>query len=369
MKINRIVFIIVVTLFLVLNLTSCNQNISVENRDFADTVGVDYVGDEIKVTLLIPDPSKVAKGEKDVNQVVSATAKTFTEAIKKADGQSANKLSLENLRVILLGEDLAKDDKALSLIFDAVKRNSIVSKRVIIGVAKGDASTVLNEKIKNAPIFGKYLIDYYNQSPHDIYIAYDKKLGQLISKNNLVHSIILPQIYVENGKLNLEEGVLFSEGEYKGTFDNETLKGYALVDENINNFITVVDYKGEKVPITVKAQKNKIKFSEGDGKVTIDLTQSYDCILTEFRGQVSSVDLEELTKLFNEEIKSDINNAYEYFSVQHNSDIYGFEDMLKKDNYNLYQKYTNNALEHQFLDSVEIRVHVDSKIISTGAIK
>ncbi len=366
---KRILFIIIVTLFFVFNLTSCNQNISVENRDFADTIGVDLVDDEIKVTLLIPDPSKVAKGEKDVNQVVTAKDSNFTSAIKRADGQSSNKLSLENLRVILIGESLAKDKEKVELIFDAIKRNSIVSKRVIIGIAKGDASTALNEKIDNAPIFGKYLVDYYNQSPHDIFIAYDKKLGQLISKKNLIHSAILPQIYVENSKINLDEGILFSEGNYIGTFDSEILKGYALVVENINNIVIEADYKDSIVPITVKAQKNKIKFSEENGKVVIDLIQSYDCVLTEFSGTVSSTDIDELTKLFNEEIKSDINNAYQYFAVQHNADIYGFEDKLKKDNYDLYQKYTNNAMEHEFLKNVEIRVSTDSKIISTGAIK
>ncbi len=366
---KKIIFSIVVTILLVLNLTSCNQNISVENRDFVDTIGVDLVGDEIKVTLLIPDPSKVAKGEKDVNQVVTATDANFTQAIKHADGHSANKLSFENVRVILMGESLAKEKEKSTLIFDAIKRNSIISKRVIIGIAKGDASTALNEKIENAPIFGKYLVDYYNQSPHDIFIAYDKKLGQLISKSNLIHSAILPQIYVENGKINLEEGVLFSHNEYTGTFDSEILRGYALVDSNINNIVVEVEYKDKKIPITVKSQKNKIKFEEGNEKVLVRLSQEYDCILTEFNGDVSSEDLDELTKLFNEEIKRDINNAYEYFAVEHNSDIYGFEDKLRKDNYNLYQKYTNDSLEHQFLDSLEIKVDVNSKIISTGAIR
>ncbi len=366
---KKIIFSIITTLLLVFSLTSCNQNISVENRDFVDTIGVDLVGDEIKVTLLIPDPSKVAKGEKDVNQIVTATEDSFTHAIKEADGQSSNKLSFENVRVILMGESLAKEKEKSTLIFDAIKRNSIISKRVIIGIAKGDASKALNEKIENAPIFGKYLVDYYNQSPHDIFIAYDKKLGQLISKSNLIHSAILPQIYVENGKINMKEGVLFSHNEYSGTFDNEILRGYALVDSNINNIVIEVEYNDKKVPITVKSQKNKIKFVEDNGKVLVKLNQEYDCILTEFSGDVSSEDLDQLTRLFNEEIKRDINNSYEYFAVEHNSDIYAFEDKLKKDNFKLYQKYTNDALEHQFLDSLKIEVEVNSKIISTGAIR
>ncbi len=366
---KKIVFVLVVTFILIFTLSSCNQNISVENRDFADTVGIDLAGDKIKVTLLIPDPSKVAKGENDVNQIVTATDETFTQAIKNADGQSANKLSLENVRVILLGEALAKDTEKLDLVLDGIKRNSIVSKRVIVGIAKGDASEALNEKLKNAPIFGKYVIDYYNQSPHDIVIAYDKKLGQLISKQNLIHSTILPQIYVLDGKINMDKGVLFSDLKYLGTFDSDILRGYALVVSNINNIVVQVEHNGEKVPITIKSHKNKLRFREEDNKVILDITQSYDCVLTEFSGEVSNKDVEELTKLFNEAIERDINNSFDYFVKDNKSDTYGFEDMLKKDNFKLYSKYTNNAIDHEFLRYLKLNVKVDSKIISTGAIK
>lgn len=376
-QINKIkVIFICLCIFNLYSLSSCQRNISVENRDFVDTIGVDFVDDEIKVTLLIPDPTKVAEGESEVNQVVTGSAESFTQAIKNADYKSANKLSLENARVILLGNDLAKNKKKLDLIFDTIKRNNVISKRVIIAISENTAESILVEKIDNVTIFGQYLVDYYNQSPQEIFNSYDKKLSKLISKINLIHNAIVPIISIdEDKKLSLDKGVLFSYGDYIDTFDNDILRGYALLNNQTNNIVVEVEYNEEKIPVTIKSRKSKIKFNENGDRILVEVIQDYDCLLTEFYGEVSNKDIENLRDIFNEKIESDIYNSLDYFINQNNSDIYGFEDRLKKDNYDLYEKYTNDTDDYKngsktgFIDKLDFDVVVNSKIISTGSIK
>ncbi len=371
LKVNKhkIIFMML-TLSLTLVLSGCRHNVSVEHRDFVDTIGIDTTSDgSIKVTLLIPDPGKVANGEKDVNQIVTTEASTFTQALKNADKQSAKKLSLESVRVIIAGEDLAKDEEKQAIIFDGIKRNSVISKRVIIVVADGTASDLLNTKIEGVQIFGKYIVEYYAQSPDDIYTAFDKKLGQLISKLNVVHNVIVPEISVKEKKLNLDNGVLFKEGKAINKFNSETLRGYALVMGKINNIVVDVELNGQVIPITLKSSKNKVWFTEKNGSVVVNVDQHYDCSLTEFNGRVSDKDIQKLERLFNEEIKTNVNNAFNYFIKENNSDVYGFEDSLKKDNFDLYSKYTNDATNVEFIRGLKFNVNVNSKIISTGSLR
>lgn len=365
----RVLFIF----FCILNLyltASCQRNVSVENRDFVDTIGVDLVGEEIQVTLLIPDPSKVAEGESEVNQVVKAKAGSFTQAIRNADYKSSKKLSLENARVILFGDTLAKDEKKLDLIFDAIKRNNVISKRVIVAIAdEGDAEDILTEKLENTPIFGQYLVDYYNQSPDEIFNAYDKKLSKLISKLNLIHNAIVPTISVEDSRLKLENGILFSYGKYIDSFDSDILRGYALLNDEINNIVLEVEYNDEKIPITIKSRKSIICFMENDESILIDVNQEYECLITEFYGDVSNVDIDNLEEIFNDKIEDEISNSFNYFINGNNSDIYGFQDKIMKDNYDLYEKYTNDVDDENFVDKLDFNIQVKSKIISTGSIK
>ncbi len=371
LKVNKYkIILLMLTLSLTLVLSGCKHNVSVEHRDFVDTIGIDTTSNgNVKVTLLIPDPGKVAKGEKEVNQIVTTEATTFTQALKNADKQSAKKLSLESVRVIICGEDLAKDKEKQAIIFDGIKRNSVISKRVIIAVSEGSVSDLLNAKTEGVQIFGKYIVEYYAQSPDDIYTVYDKKLGDLISKMNVVHNVIVPEVSVKDGKLKLENGVLFKEGKAINTFNSETLRGYALVNGKINNIVVDVKLNGQVIPITIKSSKNKVYFAEKDGSMVVNVEQKYDCSLTEFKGRVSDKDIEKLERLFNEEIKTNIENSYNYFIKENNSDVYGFEEKLRKDNYDLYSKYTNDATNVEFIRGLKFNVNVKSKIISTGSIR
>ncbi len=371
LKVNNYkILLLLMTICLTLVFSGCKRNVSVEHRDFVDTIGIDITDTgNIKVTLLIPDPGKVSKGEKEVNQIVTSEATTFTQALKNADKQSAKKLSLENVRIIVAGEELAKDKEKQAIIFDGIKRNSVISKRVIIAVSKGKASDLLNTKIEGVQIFGKYIVEYYAQSPDDIYTAYDKKLGKLISKMNVVQNVIVPEISVKDGKLLLENGVLFKEGKAINTFNSEILRGYALVNGKINNIVVDVELDGEVIPITIKSSKNKVSFTEKNGSVVVNVKQQYDCSLTEFNGGVSDQNIKKLERLFNEEIKNNIEESYNFFINENNSDVYGFEDSLKKENFDLYSKYTNDATNVEFIRGLELNVVVNSKIISTGSIR
>ncbi len=366
---NKII-LMMLALSLTFVLSGCKHNVSVEHRDFVDTIGIDTTSSgNIKVTLLIPDPSKVANGEKEVNQIVTTEASTFTQALKNAEKQSAKKLSLESVRVVVAGKDLAYDKEKQAIIFDGIKRNSVISKRVIIAVADGTASELLNTKFDGVQIFGKYIVEYYAQSPDDIYTAYDKKLGDLISKLNVVHNVIVPEISTKDGKLVLENGVLFKEGKAINKFNSDTLRGYALVNGKINNIVVDVKLNGQVIPITIKSSKNKVSFIEKNGSVVVKVEQKYDCSLTEFKGRVSEEDVKKLERLFNDEIKTNIENSYNYFINENNSDVYGFEDSLKKDNFELYSKYTNDATNVEFIRGLKFDVNVKSKIISTGSLR
>lgn len=370
MKKNYSLFFLIITLTFLL--TSCTQNVSVENRDFADTIGIDIIdiNDKkmIEVTLLIPDPSKIASGEsKEVNQIIISEGENFTLALKNAEYESSNVLSLENVRTILIGEDLAKDSENLALIFDAIKRNSSISKRVILCVSKGTAKDVLTNEIKNITIIGDYLTDYYNQSQNEIFNAYDKKLSKLISKLNVIHNAILPQIYIEESKLNLENGVLFKNGEYIDVFNDDILRGYALVVGDIKNIIINVDFENTSTPITIKSKKSDNYFEEVNNKLVYNIVQNYDLSLTEFHGEVSKIDITTLSELFNLAVENDIKSTLNYFVNENSSDIYGFKDKLKKEDYDLYLKYANNTSNEKLISSLDFKIDISSRIINTGS--
>ncbi len=371
MKNKYKIFLIII---LTLVLTGCTKNVSVENRDFADTIGIDVVREDekklVKTTLVIPDPSKIASGEsKEVSQIIETQGENFTEALKNAEYESSNVLSLENVRVILIGEELARDKESLSVIFDAVKRNSSISKRVVVSVARGSASDVLNQEIDGVAMVGEYLTDYYNQSPNEIFTAYDKKLSKLISKLNVIHTAILPQLYVEEKTLKLDKGVLFKNGEYIDTFGNDILRGYALASSDINNIIVNVDFDGAVTPVTIKDKKQKDSFEEKNGRLVYHIVQDYDCSLTEFDGQVDKNDVDKLSRLFNDAVEESINTTFRYFVEDNNSDIYGLQDKLKKEDYDLYLKYANDVTNTEFIRGLDFEVEVTSRIINTGSTK
>jgi len=140
-KINLSVLVIVISIFL----SGCWSRRELNDLALASAIGLDKAGSEIRVTVQIINPSEVAAkaggggGYQTPVTVYSTTAKTVLEATRKLTTIAPRKVYLSQLRVVVIGEELAREGIGPALDYLARDRE-VREEDLYTLIAKGESA-------------------------------------------------------------------------------------------------------------------------------------------------------------------------------------------------------------------------------------
>ncbi|QOR67729.1 Ger(x)C family spore germination protein [Cytobacillus suaedae] len=143
-----------VSLFIVsccLCLTGCFDKAEVEEKAYVIALGLDKAKDEhkIKVSFQIANPevgSIQAAGGTDEppHEIITVTVNDFISARSVLNTVIAKEITYDLLRVIIISEELAKEENFIRYIYEAAKDREI-RRDVLLAVSKEEASKYLEE--------------------------------------------------------------------------------------------------------------------------------------------------------------------------------------------------------------------------------
>lgn len=152
-----------IALILSLSLVSgCWDAREIEERTAAVAVALDKVGDQVEVTVEIPDPLKISggggegsgEGGEEAVQLLSGKGDTVTDALDEIQFKSNQDLFLGNSQLLLIGEELAR--AGIRDVLDSFRRNPEIRRRQWPVVVKGRAK----EALKITPKLEQVPMDY-----------------------------------------------------------------------------------------------------------------------------------------------------------------------------------------------------------------
>jgi Ger(x)C family germination protein len=120
-----------------------------------------------------------AQQQQQVVEIVSATANTIREAQMKIDSRISGTFDSSKLRVLLIGEALAKQD--IYSFLDVLYRNPKTALSARPAVVEGMAIDLINLKLIGGEEISKYLLNSL-QSLQDLTIVGDENIESLCSK-------------------------------------------------------------------------------------------------------------------------------------------------------------------------------------------
>ncbi|WP_141430990.1 Ger(x)C family spore germination protein [Bacillus sp. 03113] len=370
--------------------TGCWNRRELNDLAIEIAMGVDKVGNQYLVTSQVVDPGEVAARERGGNRAPVITyqmkANTIFEARRKITTISPRKIYASHLRMVVIGEELAKE--GINGILDYLSRDHEHRTDFFIVVARGtSAGKVLKiltplEKIPANKLFSSLETSQRNWAP-TTGVTLDMLINDLVNKGKqpiLTGLRVKGEQKVGESPKNVEEIGTPSQLQYSGigVFKNDQLigwlneiesKGYNYLIDNVKSTVGFLPCNDGKITFEVIRSKTDLK-----GKVIKGTPKIY--VKLDIEANVGSVEcrmklmdektIANLEKKSEQKIKSmlkqTINKAQEEYGV----DIFGFGEAIHRADPQYWKKVKGNW-DEIFVD-VPVNMKIDVKIRRIGTV-
>ncbi|MDK2800599.1 MAG: spore germination protein [Clostridiales bacterium] len=382
-----LLFFLVIT---ILFLSGCWSKREINELAIVSVLGIDKSKGGYLVSVQIINPSEVAAQEKTTRAPVTTygiEGKTIFEALRKLTLKSPRKLYFAHLRMVVFGEDLAREGIGKTL--DFLSRDHEFRTNFYMLVAKNNkAEKVLNILTPMEEIPGNKMYAALETSEKVWAPTHTTQLDELI--NNMVaegrNPVLTGVILKGNPKTGMDirnvEKVdvptviqigyiaAFKKDKLAGWLNETESRGYNSVMGYVkSSVVTIPCEKGGNVAIEILKTRAKVKGKVKDGKPWIDIDYKVEGNVGDVECNIDLIKIETIDKIekaLEKEIKGYITAAVKKAQKDLKSDIFGFGEKIHKADPEAWKVLKQNWNE-EFVD-LPVDIKVTAKIKGLGTI-
>lgn len=368
-------------------LTGCWDKVEMEDRSYVITLGIDKYeeGESSQVdgvsnnryalslgTAELSEISEQNKGsENDEKKAVQIAGESIASAIKAADMFSSRQIYMGQLKTVIFGEEILKDKEAFKEALEALERNQEISTKTILLSTEGKAVDCVNAILGENASSGLFIWDFYKNSAENVATT-----GRLDLENALVDlrgsgNTIIPRIEVENKKIKLGGGSIISNYTLQGHLKDLEERGYLWLRGRAEGAVVDAIADNKVIPMWVLNNKCKYSFREENGKVictiSVEVKGSIEGSSTGTESLLNENHIDELAKIFEKTIQSEVENVIELMQSQYDADGIQLIDEMKKRANKLYK--AQNKSDKELFEQMEFEPVITVHIPSIGVIE
>jgi spore germination protein KC len=352
MKLKRLLFILII--LLTIFLTGCWSSHEVNTLAIAVCIGIDKTENGYQVTEQVLNPraiaSKKATAESPV-AIYTAEGDDLAEIVRRFTTQSSRILYNADLRMVVIGEDVAKD--GIQNILDYFLRNYEYRTDFYFVIAKNStANEVLGilTPIESVPGSSMYISLKMSEEKW----AAMKSIRIIELVNSIItdgDNPVLTGIEISQDEISPKStDILKQSGEYKklkytglgafnkdklvGWLDEDESKGYNYITDNVKNTIEHADYDS-KVKITYEIinakSRTKVYFLENKPAIEVKIKTKCNIVIVEGEFDVSAEENKQvLNELLASKVKLLCEKALNKAQKELKTDIFGFGEAIHR---------------------------------------
>ncbi|WNS73485.1 Ger(x)C family spore germination protein [Bacillus sp. DTU_2020_1000418_1_SI_GHA_SEK_038] len=389
---KRKILIMTLLISLVIIVSGCWNRRELNELAIVVGLGIDKSDDQYLVTAQVVNPGEIAKkgggGGKTPVIVYQEKGETIFQAIRKITTVAPRKLYFAHQRMLVFGEELAKEGIGEAL--DFLSRDPELRTDFYIVVAKdakaGDVLKILThlEAIPANKMFTSLETSEKAWAP-SVTVTLDKLIADMVSDGinpALTGITIKGDLEMGETMKNLEKTGLNTKLQYQGMalFNNDKLIGWLNDDDSrglhystgtVKSSVGVISCpKGGKIGIEVVRTKADLKamVKNGEPKGTIKVQVEGNVGDVKCRG----LDLKKTETIYNLEkigekaLKEVIQSSIEVTQKEFQSDVFGFGEALHRSDPAYWKKVKKEW--NQKFSEMPVTIEVDVKIRQTGTI-
>lgn len=385
MKWKLLIILSISSLFL----SGCWNSRELDEIGIAVALGIDKAGDKVLVSVQLVNPSEISSkhsGEGKAPVVIyQETADTVFEALRKMTKTVPLKTFFPHLRILVIGEELAKEGIATSM--DLLARDQEFRPDFYVVIAKGhEAHQVLKMLVPVEKITAQNLFHKLETSSKVWAPTVAQTIGKLFDdfmspgKQAVITGVqILGDPDIGEYSSNLESAdppvrlqytdlAIFKEDKLQGWLNESESKGYNYIVGNVKSTVVNVPCSEEgEVSIEILKTKAEIssKFSKGKPSIEVNLKTT---------GNVGEVQCEmdfkkaktikELENQVERDIKDKMQQSVKTAKETYQSDIFGFGEVIHRKNPEFWQENKKEWDDH--FTELPVTIKVKAQIRQTG---
>lgn len=315
--------------------------------------GIDKINnEEYLVTAEILRTSDISGDTIQTNTMLLQTrGKTIFDAIRNLIVKSGKFLYWANMKVILIGKDIAEED--IVSVLDLFYRDIEVRAEGRVIVAKDKAEDIFKENQSKGEAISSRLLEFMDNSSKSSKI-YPLKLYEVIDLVALEGSdftlpiIASKDVYEKSKSVELESAV-FKKNKMIGTLTGEEVQTYRLLLNKERGGIRVDQISKDEISkISYEIEKSKVKTKPiyENGKITMNIDITTDVFIAEVMNYKFDF-VDENTRTYmkeslEESIKDKSKELLSKIQGDLNSDILGFGQLTKIKYPNVWRKEKYN---------------------------
>ena len=376
MKIKKIFL-----LLLIFILTSCYDNKELNNIAILTATEINKIDDNYIINAEIVNPQAPDKQTtKEAPFIIyTGKGKTIKEAYRQIKLSSSRYLYPEHLQILIINENLAKED--ISEVLDFYLRDPSIRTEFNILIGKDNnilSPTTPIEEISSTSIYETIKTNNTYQG-----VANLTTLNELATMSlNPNTEIIIPSIKLKNitKEADTEENTnntkvetmyelsglaIFKNNKLQGYLDNEQSISYNLLKNNIHNSILTYECEKNKY-LSAEIIDSKSKIIIKNNKININVKASVTINESNCNLKLNdNNNIELLEKKLSIHLKNNLKKDINYIRDTYNSDVYGFLDEIYKHDYQEYLKVKDTWYSSKY-KSYPIDITTKINIVSKG---
>ncbi|MGG1675006.1 Ger(x)C family spore germination protein [Neobacillus sp. NRS-1170] len=291
--------------------------------------------DNILTTVALRSTRQISGGENEtVNSIVSASGHTLRDTRIKIDKKTVGNYSPNKIRVILIGEELARDPITPHL--DAYLRDPKLTLSASVVVTKGKAGEIIKLNKYQNKLIGEALTKLLESAETISIIAHE---NQQTIKNKISDEgkdFVLPYLELKDKDIVFTGVALFHGDRYTGRTLKEEYPELLLLMQNKQHRNTRLMVRSGKekelknyISYTSRKSKRDIMITTKGGKPRVTLSFNLTIEINEYNGKSlrSQKDLDELNRIISRRIEKEMDTVIQTLQ-EANCDALGLGRMM-----------------------------------------
>lgn len=370
--------LILILIILSMVLTSgCWDMVEINERLFPYSVAVDINEkdeglDKYAITISYLNINAIGKNSTQEERVfiVSVTGSSIFEAVKKLSTHIPYPFHFKHLRVIVLGQELAKDGHLVRQIIDGLSRDYIINKKIQIIVADEKGKEVLEtvpRSHKQEEIEGTL---YSMLRDDKTAVRYSPKaLTDFIQDMDKKGSSIVPRVCVEDSYIKMYGGAIVKDYSLVGKINEFENRAIAFMNGLVGTELIDVPYDDAVISYSVTDQSSKKKLIKEDGKlkfkVDIKIFGSLQSYVMSKDSQKYSIRIaNNMDRKINNLLEKEIKEIMAIMQKTYKADVIGIKENIKKYHPKIWKEVEEDW--DTIFQEIEIEINVDSTIRRRG---
>lgn len=372
MKRKVLLILILSTIFL----SGCWDMVEINQRLFVSSIGIDLNKEsgmnKYIVTYVYPNISAIGKNasEKTKKFVVSTPCSSVFQAGKEFSTKVEFPFYYKHLKVLVIGEDLAKEDKLLRQAIDGLNRDTKINKKVQVLVAEGKAKDILMEKPTTERVTDGTIYNILKDNKSASRFT-PQTLTEVIKDSDFCCVTLAPRIMKKDKEFQISGGAILKNYKFIGWIGEKENRALALMRNKVKIELIDIPYKDTIISYTVtNADSNKEVLI--DDEINVDLNVQLEGYLQEYiiekgNSVYNQKVLKDMEKAIEKGVKKEIEDTIDLLQNKYNADLIGVGEHLSKFNSKEWHKIKKDWVN--IFPDVKFNVTVDAKIRRTGLTK